>query len=79
MSAINTSTRRTTSLRRSRKIIDFENVGGLDHHISTLKEIIIFPLIFSKLYSHFNIKPPRGVLFHGPPGESSRDSRWVFN
>lgn len=68
MSSINT-TRTISSLRRSRKIIDFSTVGGLEHHLSVLKEVIIFPLIFSKLYSHFNIKPPRGVLFHGPPGE----------
>lgn len=69
MSALNT-TRTVASLRRSRKTTDFSTVGGLDHHLSTLKEVIIFPLLFSKLYSHFNIKAPKGVLFHGPPGEN---------
>lgn len=48
--------------------VDFSNVGGLSYHISVLKEIIIFPLLYSDLYSNLNVKPPRGVLFYGPPG-----------
>ncbi|XP_044747035.1 ATPase family AAA domain-containing protein 2-like [Coccinella septempunctata] len=54
--------------KNSRNKLDFSNVGGLSHHIKTLKELIIFPLLYGNLYSHFNIKAPRGVLFYGPPG-----------
>lgn len=58
-----------TSFRRSRQMAaGFSNVGGLAHHLSVLREIVMYPLMFSKLYSHFNINAPRGVLFHGPPG-----------
>lgn len=52
----------------SKNKLDFNNVGGLAHHIKALKELIIFPLLYGNLYSHFNIKAPRGVLFYGPPG-----------
>ncbi|CAH1163487.1 unnamed protein product [Phaedon cochleariae] len=47
---------------------DFSKVGGLGNHLKTLREIIIFPLLHGNVFSHFKIKPPRGVLFHGPPG-----------
>lgn len=48
--------------------IGFDMVGGLDHHIHTLKEMVFLPLLYPELYANFGINPPRGVLFHGPPG-----------
>ncbi|KAG0100382.1 ATPase AAA domain-containing protein 2B [Podila epicladia] len=48
--------------------VDFNKVGGLDHHIKSLKEMVILPLLYPEVYSHFQMMPPRGVLFHGPPG-----------
>lgn len=51
-----------------RNSIDFSCVGGLNQHIRTLRELIIFPLIYKDVYARFHIKPPRGVLFYGPPG-----------
>ncbi|KAJ9599946.1 hypothetical protein L9F63_009774 [Diploptera punctata] len=30
--------------------------------------MILYPLIYQDIYKRFNIKPSRGVLFHGPPG-----------
>ncbi|CAG9761853.1 unnamed protein product [Ceutorhynchus assimilis] len=48
--------------------IDFCKIGGLNKNLQTLREIIIFPLLHGNVFSHFNIKAPRGVLFYGPPG-----------
>lgn len=53
----------------AKDVIDFTKVGGLNHHLKTLREIIIFPLLHANVFSHFKIKPPRGVLFYGPPGK----------
>ncbi|KAF2905664.1 hypothetical protein ILUMI_00516 [Ignelater luminosus] len=53
---------------RGKCTIDFSKVGGLNDQIRLLREIIVLPLIYADLYSHFNIKAPRGVLFYGPPG-----------
>ncbi|XP_023242339.1 ATPase family AAA domain-containing protein 2B-like [Centruroides sculpturatus] len=50
------------------KSIMFDSIGGLDHHIRSLKEMIIFPLLYPEVFEKFKITPPRGVLFHGPPG-----------
>jgi len=50
------------------KTVDFKSVGGLDHHISALKEMVMLPLVYPEVFSNFSIQPPRGVLFYGPPG-----------
>ena len=51
--------------------ISFEDVGGLDHHIRALKEMVVFPLLYPEVFEKFSISPPRGVLFYGPPGMKS--------
>lgn len=50
--------------------VNWDAVGGLDHHIQSLKEMVMFPLLYPEIYDRFNITPPRGVLFYGPPGLS---------
>lgn len=50
------------------KTTNFEHIGGLDHHVRALKEMIVFPLLYPEVFERFKIDPPRGVLFHGPPG-----------
>ncbi|NXU58616.1 ATAD2 protein, partial [Turnix velox] len=46
----------------------FDRVGGLSRHISALKEMVIFPLLYPEVFEKFQIQPPRGCLFYGPPG-----------
>ncbi|XP_045109499.1 ATPase family AAA domain-containing protein 2-like isoform X3 [Portunus trituberculatus] len=46
----------------------FDAIGGLSQHIKSLKEMIIFPLLYPEVFEKFYINPPRGVLFFGPPG-----------
>ena len=48
--------------------IGFDQVGGLDHHIMQLKEMVVLPLMYPEVFTHFATQPPRGVLFVGPPG-----------
>ncbi len=48
--------------------ITFSDVGGLDHYIRALKEMVFLPLVYPQLFARFSIAPPRGVLFYGPPG-----------
>lgn len=48
--------------------VTFDSVGGLKKHVRALKEMIIFPLLYPEVFERFQISPPRGVLFHGPPG-----------
>ncbi|NWX04665.1 ATAD2 protein, partial [Caloenas nicobarica] len=46
----------------------FDGVGGLHDHISALKEMVVFPLLYPEVFERFKIQPPRGCLFYGPPG-----------
>ncbi|NWW48560.1 ATAD2 protein, partial [Pedionomus torquatus] len=46
----------------------FDGVGGLSDHISALKEMVVFPLLYPEVFDRLKVQPPRGCLFHGPPG-----------
>ncbi|KZT23205.1 AAA-domain-containing protein [Neolentinus lepideus HHB14362 ss-1] len=48
--------------------VSFDEVGGLDEHINSLKEMTVLPLLYPEVFQRFSVTPPRGVLFHGPPG-----------
>ncbi|KAK6011930.1 ATPase, AAA family [Ostertagia ostertagi] len=50
------------------KGIGFEQVGGLGAHIQSLKEVVLFPMLYPEIFKQFNITPPKGVVFYGPPG-----------
>ncbi|KAI5612012.1 ATPase family AAA domain-containing protein 2B, partial [Silurus asotus] len=48
--------------------VHFDSIGGLGRHISALKEMVVFPLLYPEVFERFKIQPPRGCLFYGPPG-----------
>lgn len=48
---------------------DFSCVGGLEKQIRIVKEMVLFPLMYGEVYAKFNLRPPRGLLFYGPPGK----------
>ena len=50
------------------KTTDFTSVGGLDQHIHSLREMVVFPMLYPDVFEKFNIAPPRGVIFYGSPG-----------
>lgn len=46
----------------------YGDVGGLDEQLDQIRNIIELPLRHPKLFDVIGIKPPKGVLMHGPPG-----------
>ncbi|OSC98204.1 AAA family ATPase [Trametes coccinea BRFM310] len=46
----------------------YASVGGLDKQIAQIRDLIEIPLTRPELFRQFGLKPPRGVLLHGPPG-----------
>ncbi|XP_056237619.1 ATPase family AAA domain-containing protein 2-like isoform X1 [Seriola aureovittata] len=50
------------------RTVCFDSIGGLSRHISALKEMVVFPLLYPEVFERFKIQPPRGCLFYGPPG-----------
>jgi 26S proteasome regulatory subunit T5 len=46
----------------------YHDIGGLDIQIQELIEAVVFPITQIKKFMSLGIKPPKGVLLHGPPG-----------
>lgn len=44
------------------------DIGGAAPAIEKALELIAMPLCHPEIYRHTGVTPPRGVLFHGPPG-----------
>lgn len=47
---------------------DWGSVGGLSSQIEQLREAIELPLRSPEVLRRYGVRPPRGVLLHGPPG-----------
>ncbi len=50
------------------KVIDFSQIGGLSNVINRLREIIQIPINHPEYLEKFGVKPPKGMLMYGPPG-----------
>lgn len=48
--------------------ITFSDIGGLEHYVHSLKEMVFLPLVYPEVFRKFHLNPPKGVLLHGPPG-----------
>ncbi|KAG8922265.1 mitochondrial dynamin GTPase Msp1 [Tulasnella sp. 418] len=50
--------------------LKFTDVGGLDSIVSSLRETVIYPLLYPDLFTSKSnlISAPKGVLLYGPPG-----------
>ncbi len=66
---------RTTNLNIStetsvdRKVrVTYEEVGGLQHEVKAMREIVELPLKHPELFARLGIEPHSGILLYGPPG-----------
>ena len=48
--------------------ISYEDVGGLDHELRLVREMVELPLRYAETFQKLGIEAPKGVLLHGPPG-----------
>lgn len=48
--------------------VNLADLGGVDHIIQQLEDLIVLPLLQPDIYANSRIQPPRGILLHGPPG-----------
>ncbi|KAI8805341.1 ribosome biogenesis ATPase RIX7 [Cladochytrium replicatum] len=44
------------------------DLGGIDHFLEDILQLVAMPLKHPEIYRHLGIQPPRGILLHGPPG-----------
>jgi len=47
---------------------EFTDIGGLEKQIEELREAIVLPITHKDKFESLGIRPPKGVLMHGPPG-----------
>merc|ERR1712057_151494 len=48
--------------------VGYDDIGGCKKAMAQIREMIELPLRHPTLFKSIGIKPPRGVLLHGPPG-----------
>jgi len=49
--------------------VSWQDIGGLDHIVTKLKETVILPIQRQDLFSESKLfSPPKGILLYGPPG-----------
>lgn len=49
-------------------MIGYEDIGGMTRQLSILSELIDLPLKQPEIFEVLGVRPPRGVLIHGPAG-----------
>lgn len=62
------SRERPTSAEHTPPPTRLRDLGGVAGAIEKSLELIAMPLCHPEIYLHTGVTPPRGVLFHGPPG-----------
>lgn len=50
------------------QVIDFSKIGGQQKVVDELRRMIQLPLNYPEYFAKFGVKPPKGVLLYGPPG-----------
>lgn len=58
----------TTEEEKNIPSTTFDDIGGIDSIVQQVREVIELPLIAPELFSHYHIKPHKGILLYGPPG-----------
>ena len=48
--------------------VTYEDIGGLNHAIQKIREMVELPLKHPEVFKRLGIEPPKGVLLYGPPG-----------
>lgn len=58
----------------------YSDLGGMDHIITTIRQLVEYPITRPELYRHLGVDPPRGVLLRGPPGTyvTNQQAKIVF-
>jgi transitional endoplasmic reticulum ATPase len=48
--------------------VGYDDIGGVRKQLAMIREMIELPLRHPTLFRTLGVKPPKGVLLHGPPG-----------
>ncbi|NLG47063.1 proteasome ATPase [Gordonia sp. (in: high G+C Gram-positive bacteria)] len=48
--------------------VDYEDIGGLRRQIEQIRDAVELPFLHKELFREYSLRPPKGVLLYGPPG-----------
>ncbi|MCF8610605.1 proteasome ATPase [Gordonia sp. HY285] len=48
--------------------VDYTDIGGLRRQIEQIRDAVELPFLHSDLFAEYSLRPPKGVLLYGPPG-----------
>jgi SpoVK/Ycf46/Vps4 family AAA+-type ATPase len=48
--------------------VTWDDIGGQEEAKRQMKEAIELPFTHKEIFSHYGVKPPKGILLYGPPG-----------
>ena len=48
--------------------ITYADVGGLDTQIEAITDAVELPYLHRRLFAHYKLPAPKGILLYGPPG-----------
>ena len=48
--------------------VDYEDIGGLRRQIEQIRDAVELPFLHKDLFREYSLRPPKGVLLYGPPG-----------
>jgi len=48
--------------------VGYSDIGGLKNQLDKIREVVELPIRHPTLFRRIGVRPPKGVLMHGPPG-----------
>lgn len=48
--------------------VRYSDIGGLSTQIEQIKDAVELPFLHPEVYTQYGLRPPKGVLLYGPPG-----------
>lgn len=48
--------------------VSYSDIGGLAQQIDQIKDAVELPFLHPEVYTSYGLRPPKGVLLYGPPG-----------
>jgi SpoVK/Ycf46/Vps4 family AAA+-type ATPase len=60
--------KKKTTVQVERPSLRYNDVGGIDHVLQEIRELVEYPFTHPEIYRHLGVEPARGILLFGPPG-----------
>lgn len=48
--------------------VSYDDIGGLSQQIEHIRDAVELPFLHPEIYREYGLRPPKGVLLYGPPG-----------